>query len=399
MSNLPRIAVVHPGLVIGGGSEACTIQLVVALKDEYRVTIITSTQVNLKLFNEFYNSHISPGEVSILRIPAPLFLRNARRFAAMRGWRIGRYCKKNSSRFDLMFSMYGLMDFGTPSIQYIHDPMFNEHTLRLLHANPNRWQNLFYRDTVFRKAYLRLGEYLADFSLEGIKKNITLVNSDWTGKLARETYGLETKTIYPPVAEEFPDIPWDKREDGFICMGRIIPEKQIEQAIDILTEVRTAGRNVHLHVVGRPIDVGYAQQLKKKCLDKNEWISIENNFSAREKIEFVAKHKYGIHGKRNEPFGITVAEMVKAGCIVWVPKGGGQVEIVDHPDLIYSDLDDAVSKIISVIHSSERQALLRKHLAQQAGRFSTEQFKMAIRDIVRHTIAEKGRRDAGSSVT
>ena len=42
----------------------------------------------------------------------------------------------------------------------------------------------------------------------------------------------------------------------------------------------------------------------------------------------MASHRYGIHGMREEHFGMAPAEMVRAGVIVWVPRGGGQMEIV-----------------------------------------------------------------------
>ena len=42
----------------------------------------------------------------------------------------------------------------------------------------------------------------------------------------------------------------------------------------------------------------------------------------------MATHRYGIHGMREEHFGMAPAELARAGCIVWVPRGGGQMEIV-----------------------------------------------------------------------
>jgi hypothetical protein len=96
----------------------------------------------------------------------------------------------------------------------------------------------------------------------------------------------------------------------------------------------------------------------------------------------LASHRYGIAGCRHEAFGIAAAEMVRAGMIVWVPRGGGQVEIVDHPDLIYDGEDDAVRKIAAVLSDPARQAALRVHLAGQAEKFSAERFMDGIRRAV-----------------
>ena len=56
-------------------------------------------------------------------------------------------------------------------------------------------------------------------------------------------------------------------------------------------------------------------------------------------------HRFGIHCRSHEPFGIAVAELAAAGCVTFVPDGGGQVEIVDHPDLIYTSPEAAIEKI------------------------------------------------------
>ena len=97
----------------------------------------------------------------------------------------------------------------------------------------------------------------------------------------------------------------------------------------------------------------------------------------------VTGHRFGISGRANEPFGIAVAEMVKAGCIVFVANGGGQVEIVDHPSLIFDDEDEAVDKICNVLEDTSLQRRLGKHLTQGVDRFSVEAFQEGIQEVVR----------------
>lgn len=84
-----------------------------------------------------------------------------------------------------------------------------------------------------------------------------------------------------------------------------------------------------------------------------------------------------------------MAEMVKGGCIVFVPNGGGQTEIVNHPALIYEDDDDAVRKIETVLAGAALQESLREHLSQAAQRFSIENFKTVILHVVGRFLREK----------
>jgi hypothetical protein len=97
----------------------------------------------------------------------------------------------------------------------------------------------------------------------------------------------------------------------------------------------------------------------------------------------IATHRYGIHGMREEHFGMAPAEMVRGGMIVWVPNGGGQVEIVgDAPDLRYDSEEHAVASILRCMGDAAVERSLRDHLALQGERFSVERFMSAVSHVV-----------------
>ena len=97
----------------------------------------------------------------------------------------------------------------------------------------------------------------------------------------------------------------------------------------------------------------------------------------------MATHRYGIHGMREEHFGMAPAEMIRAGLIVWVPRGGGQVEIVgDEPALTYETEEEAASAILRVITDPAEQDRLRRHLAERSSLFGTDRFVKEVRSIV-----------------
>ena len=54
--------------------------------------------------------------------------------------------------------------------------------------------------------------------------------------------------------------------------------------------------------------------------------------------------------------------MIKAGAIVFASADGGQAEILAHPDLLFTDADDAVLKIRTALESPRLQLDLRAHL-------------------------------------
>lgn len=383
----PKIAIIHPSLIVGGGSEANPLWILETLKKDYDVSLITIGKVNLNRLNECYGTNLKPDEIKIISIPIPYLFR--KRFDALRGYRFSRFCRKVAYKFDLMISTYNTMDFGRRGIQCIADFSFDDKLRRAFHPSLRGISALLYQDSPLRRAYLKLSETLAGSSADGWKRNLTIANSHWSGKIMKEVHGIETITIYPPVASEFPDIPWEKREDGFVCLARLVPEKRIDRIIEIMGKVRGRGWDIHLHILGRSDDSTYARSLKQLCEKNSDWVSLDGLVVGHKKLEFIAQHKYSISGRENEPFGIAVAEAARAGCIVWVPNGGGQMEIVNHPALIYNSVDDAVYKIEKVLNDNALQIELRKHLKKQAEKFSTENFMAEIREVVVQFFKEK----------
>jgi hypothetical protein len=120
----------------------------------------------------------------------------------------------------------------------------------------------------------------------------------------------------------------------------------------------------------------------KKVLERSrslEYVKYEGALSRKELVTMINKHKFGIHGRWKEHFGISVAEMVAGNTITFVPEGGGQTEIVDNSQCIYSSIEDAVEKIDSVLCSSE---LPDPKLSEKKHKFDKESFKQEVIQLV-----------------
>jgi glycosyltransferase involved in cell wall biosynthesis len=311
------------------------------------------------------------------------------KFAGLRGCFVTRFCRQVAHRFDLVISTYGPLECGDKTIQFIADFSFDADLRRKLNPLPGGWTSWWYRDSILRKGYEKLCQSVAPPLTDQWKRNLTVANSEWTARLMRRVHGVDSRVIYPPVAQDFPEVAYDKRENGFVCIGRITPEKRMHTVIEILEQVRRRGHDVHLHVVGTGGDRNYERLLESLRWQHREWVFLEGQLFGARKRNLLAGHRFGINGRPNEPFGIVVAEMAKAGCIVFVPNSGGQVEIVNHPALTYDTEDDAVGKIEKVLGDAAMQDALRKHLREDAERFSTETFKQAVRSLVAEVL-ERG---------
>lgn len=383
-----KLAVVHPNLGFGG-SEAPALWTIEALKRDYDVTLISMGAVELQRLNAYYGTSLAAGDFSIQRAPLPWGLRNTTKFAGLKGRFLQRYVRQVAPEFDVLINTYGLIDFGRPAIVMIADLSFVEECRFSLHPGVASWRNWWYGPSRVRRLYLALSDRISPVSSDVWKRSVILANSDWTASLMRGEYGVEAQTVYPPAEGDFPPIPFSARGNGCVCLGRISPEKRVDAIIEILSRVRQKGHNVHLHILGGFDSSTYSRMVKKLADRNKDWVFLEGWAVGKSKSELLSSHRYGIHGRDNEPFGIAVAEMVLAGCIVFVPRGGGQVEIVSHPALVYENSADAVEKIDAILTSEAKQEKLRDHLHIACNRFSAKRFMEAMRGVVAEFVEQQ----------
>ena len=384
---LPKVAVAHPCLG-SGGSEIGTLQAISALKRNFDVTLITGGPVDLDRLNRYYGTSLRADEFSIRTVPMPLGLRRSAQFAGLRGAFYQRYLQQVAPEFDLMISAYNVCDFGVPGIQLIADFSFVREWRTQTHpslANHRKW---WYGNSPLRHAYLGLCDTIAGQHADGWRRNATIAKCEWAAGILRTEFGIEPKVIYPPVVFDFPPVSWEEKEAGFVCIGRVVPEKRMDAVIAILERVREAGHDVHLHILGWVDNSSFGRRLKGLSASRN-WVLLEGSTFGQKKKSLAAGHRFGINGCEVDNMPNAVAEMVKVGCIPFVPSGGGQKEIVDHPALIFADDNDAVKKIKAVLSNPDLQQSLRYHLSRQALKFSVQNFQKSLREVVDEFLAEK----------
>jgi len=378
-SNKKSVGIFHYTLTKAGGAEAKPLFIAEALKNDYDVTFVTSYASSLDELNRFYGTHLNAEDVRIIIHPLSFILKRLKGLAVLRGAIFSRFCRKLSDSFDLVISTSNMMNFKKPGIQFMKGFGFSDAVWREFERSDKPF---FHKNNVFRRTYIHIAKRISLHSEEGFKRNLTIANSKWLAQLLEKRVGIECRVVYPPVIDGFVEFPWEQRCDDFVYIGRLAHEKRIEDIIEIVNRLREKGSRINLHLVGALVSSKYVSFLKKIAKKKGDWIVFEGLKYKDQKQNFLVKYKYGITAHPNEPFGISIAEMVKAGMIVWVPDGGGQVEIVDHPLLIYQDGSDAVEKIWEIIGDRKKQEELRAHLNKMKNIFSIEKFKREVKAIV-----------------
>lgn len=380
-----RILIVHQqifGLERVGGAEALCAWTIQALRDVYDITLAIPFAGDMvqhaELLNAQYGTSLSSKDFSII-VPLRLTLHTF----LSRSWVLHthifmRLVRTFAREYDLCISTYNEIDFGKEirGVQYLHYPMLTSG------RGTTRW-------SFAANIYRSLVPIFCGFRQERMLQNRTLTCSSWTQRIIERHYPIPVEVLYPAVPDPAVITPWETRPSQFLFVGRISPEKRVEDCIDILAAVRERGHDVSLCIVGpAPVET-YAASLyyKAKALP---WVRFYGNASALELTSLFGESRYGINGTRDEQFGIALAQMRRAGCIVFAPAQGGQMEVLGHDSrVLFSDTTDAAEKITLILGDALQAQQLQASAVQESSKFDPERFMAQMRSIAETTLTRQ----------
>lgn len=379
---LPKILIAHPWMG-RGGSEATAMWTLDALQDLAEVTFTTSSPVDWTDLNRIYGTRVDPARIAFLPAPRLPGVKSGTTLAFWQRARFERFCRTLGDRFDACISAYNPIRFGRPGIHLIGDFSFNEEARLALY--PHASDQGRHRPSMLRQCYLAIGEGIAgrgdsqDFGPD----DLVVANSNWSADVLQRLFHRPgAPVLHPPVLSEPGHAPQPRDPLAFVCLGRVVPDKEIGVILGILDRVRAAGHPVTLDLIGHFGNCPHARGIRRLVDQRREWIRTPGFLGPREKATLFASRSFGIHACRVEAFGIAVAEMAAAGLVPFVPSEGGSREIVTVLELIYQDPDDAVRKILARLEDPAGTGILRDVARAQAARFSPESFARNLVGIV-----------------
>jgi glycosyltransferase involved in cell wall biosynthesis len=372
-----EIGVVHMDLMSKGGGEAVAMNVLEALQDDYDVTLLTLTDPDFDELNDYFNANVESVDVrSAGRLAPALHATCGIKYYVLQNALLGRYARRHADEFDLLVSTINELGLEVNAVQYIHFPF--------------DWAvNLDERETIFHPTveddclYERLCTRIAGVTPEDIRSNTLFANSRWTADAVEEAYGTQPNVLHPPVdTAEFDPSTWDERDPGFVTIGRIERSKRIVEMIRIVDGLRERGHDVDFHIIGPTVDEEYRAEVADLAAER-DYVELEGELPREELVERVCNHRFGLHGKRHEHFGMAVAELAAGGALPFAPSEGGQHAIVqDDERLLYDSVDDAIEKIDAVLSPPATLKDVRINPEEMERRFGRERFKRTIREVV-----------------
>jgi glycosyltransferase involved in cell wall biosynthesis len=350
-----------------------------ALKAEHELAVLAWDPLDLSELNRFCGTTLQPGDFTLLRPPATLrcVFDLARRhgldpYGVQRYALMMRLARKYASSTDLCVTAFDEADLGGPGIQYVHSP-FTQFALRSIPVTESGVA-----------ARLRPWRVISGFSTDRMRANLTLTNSSWSAAEIKRVLAVHARVVRPPVPGMFPRRAWERRNEAVATVARLVPEKRIELAIEAVRLARQKGTDLRLRVIGttRGADPGYVAALRRR-IAAEPWLELHEDVSRSQLAELLVSCRYGIHPMAQEPFGIAVGEMVRAGCIPFTRRDGGAAEIVPDTRLKFDSAPEAAEGLWHAIGSRELQAEIRADLERRGDALRPEHFMTEIRSAVR----------------
>ncbi|MAE33457.1 MAG: hypothetical protein CL493_03945 [Actinobacteria bacterium] len=188
------------------------------------------------------------------------------------------------------------------------------------------------------------------------------VSSAFENVLISENYKIDKnkiKQITPGVDREvFTPNPSVKRENIFLSIGRIQPQKGQLETLNFLSNFRKIESNFKCYFIGGPSGKSgneYLDELKKniKDLDLDSHVEFLDNLSQTKIKELLNKSKLLIHTSKFETFGLVAIEANSMGVPVLTTNNGSLVEIIDNDkngflsdNLVESRVNNYVNKLL-----------------------------------------------------
>lgn len=209
-----------------------------------------------------------------------------------------------------------------------------------------------------------------------------IANSKWTQQRIATYYRAESTVIYPPIDTSFftpRALGTGEHKQFFLCVGRLTPSKHFEQAIAVCAKL-----SLPLIVVGE------GQELRRLRRLAGKHTQVVGKVD-QETLRSYYRQARALLQPGTEDFGMATAEALACGTPVIAYGVGGAAEIIRHNEtgLLYTPASvEGLAEAVRLF-LSRQQPFIPGELQNSVLKFSTSAFDRAIRQQVKHVIANQ----------
>ena len=371
-----------------GGGEHLPLSFVEELQKAGPLTVALDFAPNFERAARLLGIPLDPERLRVVQVTPPGY--DPKRHRLLDSIYRSRQLKKLAREADVCISAGNVMDFGRPGHHFINmlafgDDDFTAYAMgRLAPKATGAGRKGAAKRAAERALRLLLG-MRAKRAIIRDRRERVYPNSAFVEGLMKAFYGpFASEVFYPPTL--FEPVPAAPSRDPLkvVYIGRIIPEKRIEDIVDAVGKARDAtGRDLTLHVAGRLDQTpSYGRRLRETAR-RNPWLEFPGPLYGEDKSRFLTSGAFAVHAERDEAFGISVAEYLKAGVVPVVPDEGGAREVADDPDLSFDTPDEAARILARLATDDAFREEKRRRCAARAAFFSRDAYFARQRALLR----------------
>ena len=375
-----------------GGGEYLPLSLIAALQNVSNLTVAVDMACNIERSSKAFGISLDMSKLKVVQVTPPDY--EPRKHNVFLSFHRFRKLKQLARNADVCISTASIMDFGKPSHQFINMLAFGDDAFTAYVLNP--------ADPARPNLRTRVKRFLSDSILRpllGMRLKRSIIcdrrehiypNSFFVENFMKSFYGpFNSSVFYPPTLLDIRSSAAERDPFKVVYIGRIIPEKRIEDLVGIVEKARgITGLDIKFQVAGRLDQTpSYGQKLTRMAQER-DWLKFVGALYGKEKEQFLVSGSYAIHAERLEAFGISVVEYLASGNIVIVPDEGGTPEIVDSPALAYHTDDEAAQLLARLLTDAGFRDQQRAHCAMRAKVFSRESYMKRQDELVKKLLSE-----------
>jgi glycosyltransferase involved in cell wall biosynthesis len=203
--------------------------------------------------------------------------------------------------------------------------------------------------------------------------NLFIANSEFIAKKIMSYYNREAIVVHPPVDTNifYHQQPKPKTSNYFLMVGRLLYYKRFDLGIESFNQLK-----LPLKIVGLGPEF---KRLKK--LIRAPRIEFTGLIKDNE-LRNLYNEAQGLIFPQAEDFGLVAAEAQACGLPVIAFNGGGAQEIVENRKTGLFFEQQTATAIAAPVKEFEKLSFDRKYIASRAKRFSKEEFKKKISEIL-----------------
>ncbi len=200
-----------------------------------------------------------------------------------------------------------------------------------------------------------------------------IANSYFVKQRIKKYYHQDSKVIHPPVKTNLFYLA-DKIENYFLIVGRFLPYKRFDLAIDAFNEL-----GFPLKIIGDGPD---RKRLEKKSKKNIEFIGLVSD----ERLKEYYAHCQAFIFPQEEDFGITAVEAMASGRPVIAYQAGGALETITPGITGLFFKDQTKESLVKVLQEFNSDNFDPKIIREKAMEFDQEKFKKRIKEFIEKNI-------------